>query len=192
MTRLSAYAFACGLALAAAATAQTAVEDYRPDDRRAGDILIRDRSSVPECPNQGPQIIPPCEAGTELVLFDAPVLDEDGLFLICTKKVPFCIPEGLGPQGFQPGGGLVGIRAFVARARREGRDLPATLVALAEDGDGPLEDTTITCNDDTQICTCTSSEDGDCGPKLAAICDSETSWSDGGVGEDCPSTTDEE
>jgi hypothetical protein len=28
-----------------------------------------------------------------------PVYDEDGLFVVCYKKVPFCIPENLEPEG---------------------------------------------------------------------------------------------
>jgi hypothetical protein len=35
----------------------------------------------------------------ELVIFDSPVFDESGLFVICLEKVPFCLPEGLMPEG---------------------------------------------------------------------------------------------
>jgi hypothetical protein len=70
-----------------------------------GDLPGRDRATIvrnprdlPPC-QQGPLIIPPCPAGTDLVIFDSPVYDDDGLFVICTKKVPYCIPEGLEPEG---------------------------------------------------------------------------------------------
>jgi hypothetical protein len=34
-----------------------------------------------------------------LVIFDQPVYDDDGLFVICFKKVPYCIPDDLRPEG---------------------------------------------------------------------------------------------
>ena len=45
--------------------------------------------------------------------------------------------------------------------------------------------TKIYCSGKTNICTCTSGEDGDCGPKLSSLCEIVTEWSDGGVGEYC-------
>ena len=60
--------------------------------------VVRNPRDLPPC-QQGPLIIPPCPAGTDLVIFEAPVYDDDGLFVICTKKVPYCIPEGLQPEG---------------------------------------------------------------------------------------------
>ena len=40
-----------------------------------------------------------CAKGTVSVLYDMPVYDEDGLFVVCYKKVPFCIPKNLEPEG---------------------------------------------------------------------------------------------
>ena len=62
-------------------------------------ILIRDRSDVPICPNQGPVIIARCPTGTELVVFDKPIYDSEGFFVICYEKAPYCIPTGIGPEG---------------------------------------------------------------------------------------------
>ncbi len=76
---------------------------HRPDvipprDRR--EVVIPDPANLPQCPDQGPIIIPACPPGLELVIFDSPVFDEEtGLFVICLEKVPFCLPEGLMPEG---------------------------------------------------------------------------------------------
>ncbi len=67
-----------------------------PDGIRA--TIVRNPRDVPPC-QQGPLIIPPCPLGTDLVIFDSPVYDDNGLFVICTKKVPYCVPEGLKPEG---------------------------------------------------------------------------------------------
>lgn len=68
----------------------------RPDGPRRA--VIRQPASLPQC-QQGPMIIPPCPGGTKLVIFDAPVYDENGLFVVCLEKVPFCIPKELEPEG---------------------------------------------------------------------------------------------
>ena len=65
---------------------------------RRGRVVIRQPSHVPQC-QQGPLIIPPCPPGTNLVIFDSPVYDDDGLFVVCFKKVPYCIPSDLEPEG---------------------------------------------------------------------------------------------
>ena len=80
----------------------SAHDDRRPDgipprDRR--EVVIPDPANLPQCPEQGPIIIPACPPGLELVIFDSPVFDESGLFVICLEKVPYCLPEGLMPEG---------------------------------------------------------------------------------------------
>ena len=60
--------------------------------------VARNPSHLPQC-DQGPMIIPPCPAGTQLVIHDQPEFDEDGLFVICLKKVPYCLPDNLRPEG---------------------------------------------------------------------------------------------
>jgi len=42
---------------------------------------------------------PSCPAGTILVIFDQPVYDRNGLFVIGTTPVPYCVPEDLEPAG---------------------------------------------------------------------------------------------
>lgn len=84
------------------------------------------------------------------------------------------------------------IQEQIKRFKYEDRPLPANVLYLIDLDKGPLADTTTTCNDDTNICTCVSdTDDGECGPILQSLCDSDVSWSNGGVGEDCPSPTDE-
>ena len=56
---------------------------------------------------------------------------------------------------------------------------------LAWPDEDVLADTTVTCNNSTNICTCVTDTGGDCGKKLEALCGSSISWSDGGVGENC-------
>jgi len=63
-----------------------------------GRVVIRHPSNVPQC-DQGPLIIPPCGNNKVLVIFDQPVYDDDGIFVVCYKKVPFCVPAGLQPEG---------------------------------------------------------------------------------------------
>jgi hypothetical protein len=43
--------------------------------------------------------IPPCPTGTELIMFEMPVYDSEGLFIIGFELVPFCIPENRYPAG---------------------------------------------------------------------------------------------
>jgi hypothetical protein len=47
----------------------------------------------------GGTLIAKCPEGTVLVVFDQPVYDESGLFVIGTKPVPYCVPEDLEPAG---------------------------------------------------------------------------------------------
>ena len=68
----------------------------RPDHTRR--TVVRRPATLPNC-QQGPMIIPPCPANTTLVIWDSPVYDENGIFVVCTEKVPFCVPEGLEPEG---------------------------------------------------------------------------------------------
>ena len=81
-------------------TPASAHDDSRPippRDRR--EVVIPDPANLPQCSDQRPIIIPACPPGLELVIFDSPVYDESGLFVICLEKVPFCLPEGLMPEG---------------------------------------------------------------------------------------------
>ena len=62
-------------------------------------FVISDRANVPPCPSSGPVIVQSCPSGQNIVLFDSPDYDESGLFLVCTKVVPYCIPVGAKPEG---------------------------------------------------------------------------------------------
>jgi hypothetical protein len=44
-------------------------------------------------------LIAKCPEGTVLVVFDQPVYDASGLFVIGYKPVPYCVPEDLEPAG---------------------------------------------------------------------------------------------
>ena len=55
-----------------------------------------ERKACNENPNQ---LKIKCPKGTHSILYDMPVYDEDGLFVVCYKKVPFCIPDNLEPEG---------------------------------------------------------------------------------------------
>jgi hypothetical protein len=190
------------LTIALALTVGTAAEakdrhGFRPAEVIPGSqgtapdrITIRDRSELPQCPNQGPIVVTPCGADETLILFDQPVYDDEGLFVVCLEKVPYCVPTGVGPEGDQPAGvdGLT-MRTMIERFLSGGYEPPRGIVDLAArtDPGDPLADTTITCNDDTHVCTCVSDQDGDCEAKLAAICDSAESFGpNSGVGRDCP------
>lgn len=168
---------------------------YRPAETIPGSsgaapdrITIRDRSNLPQCPNQGPIVVRPCAGDETLILFDQPVYDNEGLFVVCLEKVPYCIPAGLDPAGDQSSGvdGVM-MRTMLERFRDGGHKPPKPILDLAArtGPDDPLADTTITCNESTHICTCVSDDDDECGHKLGALCHSATSWSDGGVGEEC-------
>ena len=74
----------------------------RPDGippRDRPEVVIPDPANLPQCSDQGPIIIPACPPGLELVIFDSPVFDDSELFVICLEKVPYCLPEGLRPEG---------------------------------------------------------------------------------------------
>ena len=70
----------------------------RPERPPRDRVISRQPAHLPQC-EQGPLIIPPCPAGTDLVIYDQPVYDDDGIFIVCLEKVPYCIPEGLRPEG---------------------------------------------------------------------------------------------
>ena len=159
----------------------------------AGGILGAPAAVVPQCPADGPVVVQPCAVDETLILFDQPVYDDDGLFLVCTETVPYCVPAGLEPEGDTPAGGGVTMLKMLGDQQRDGQRLPRALEELAVEARtrDPLADTTITCNDDTHICTCVSDASGDCEAKLAAICDSAESFgANGGVGKDCPTVDD--
>lgn len=40
-----------------------------------------------------------CPAGTQLVLFDQPIYDEEELFVVGYESVPYCIDENFEPEG---------------------------------------------------------------------------------------------
>jgi hypothetical protein len=67
------------------------------DSGPVGAVKVRNPSTLSQC-DQGPMVIPPCPAGTTLVIHDQPVYDENGLFIICLEKVPYCLPDDLRPQ----------------------------------------------------------------------------------------------
>ena len=72
-----------------------------------------------------------------------------------------------------------------------GRDR-VTELSYGPPDDDPLADTTITCNDSTNICTCIQTGgSGDCEAKLGALCDSVVAGSDFGIGEDCPTVVED-
>ncbi|MCP5237348.1 MAG: hypothetical protein H6945_16545 [Zoogloeaceae bacterium] len=160
----------------------------------AADVGLTSRAGeVPQCPDQGPIVVEPCAVDETLIIFDQPVYDDDGLFVVCTEKVPYCVPSGLEPEGDKPAAGGTTMLKMLGDFQRDGHKLSRTLeeLALRSKTRDPLADTTITCNDDTHICTCVSDADGDCEAKLAAICDTaEPFGSNGGVGTDCPSVDD--
>jgi hypothetical protein len=64
-----------------------------------GWVVLRQPSTAPQCGDQGPLIIPPCPDDLTLVIFDQPVYDNDGLFIVCLKKVPYCIDPNNIPAG---------------------------------------------------------------------------------------------
>jgi hypothetical protein len=152
--------------------------------------------NLPRCPgtNFDEVLIQRCASDEDLVIFDRVVLDEDGLFPVCVRTVPFCVPEGVGPEGIATPGGVDGVRmiAMLRRFVSTGESPPRPIMDLANVGGGdPLSDTTITCNDETNICTCVSTSSGDCEVKLGALCeDAESFGSNGGVGTGCPTGND--
>lgn len=84
------------------------------------------------------------------------------------------------------------MRAQIESFESVGRPVPPAALDLASREDDRLADTTTTCNDDTNICTCVSdTNDNACEAILSSLCDDVTSWSSGGVGEDCPTVSDD-
>jgi|GEM_PF-6590619 hypothetical protein len=66
------------------------------------------------------------------------------------------------------------IDSFVA----EGRPVAPRVIDIFTSGDvEPVADTTVTCNDSTNICTCQSTSNRDCGQKLRALCEDVVDWS---------------
>lgn len=45
------------------------------------------------------RLVARCPEGTVLTPWDQPIYDENGLFVIGSKKVFYCLPEDLQPQG---------------------------------------------------------------------------------------------
>ena len=80
------------------------------------------------------------------------------------------------------------IREALEKFTAEGRTLPPSARYVLDKKGDPVADTTTTCNYDTHICTCVSDNDeSECGPVLSTLCNDSTGWSNGGVGENCPS-----
>lgn len=44
--------------------------------------LTAPATDVPQCPDQGPIVVEPCAVDETLILFDQPVYDDDGLFVV--------------------------------------------------------------------------------------------------------------
>ncbi len=40
-----------------------------------------------------------CPEGSSLIMWDAPIYDEEGLFVVDTEPMPVCIPDDLEPEG---------------------------------------------------------------------------------------------
>jgi len=58
--------------------------------------------TVAQPPAQRPArgvLVARCPEGTILIIFDQPVYDPSGLFVIGSKPVPYCVPEDLEPAG---------------------------------------------------------------------------------------------
>lgn len=154
-----------------------------------GGALVRDQSHLEQCPNQGPVILDACPEGKVVVFWDQPVYDDEGLFVICLKRAPFCIDPGAEPAASvvpEPDGATM--RRIIALLREYG-DPPQAVLDLAAKGGGtgPLADATITCNDETEICTCISdTNDNSCTEKLEKLCTEASPFgSNAGVGTGC-------
>ena len=99
--------FAAALAVAAGTAVAQERTEYGKDQGRGQPGQAPDRitlgnpAEVPQCANQPPIIlpVPPCPEGRTPILFDQPVYDDQGLFVVCLKKTPFCIPDDLEPEG---------------------------------------------------------------------------------------------
>jgi hypothetical protein len=64
----------------------------------SGAIAARLPAPAPARPF-GQLLGPSCPEGTILIMWDMPVYDSDGLFVVGHVSVPFCIPEDLEPAG---------------------------------------------------------------------------------------------
>jgi len=40
-----------------------------------------------------------CPEGSSLIMWDAPIYDEEGLFVVDSEPTPVCIPDNLEPEG---------------------------------------------------------------------------------------------
>jgi hypothetical protein len=65
---------------------------------RSGTIVSRPPSPAPTSPN-GRLLGPGCPEGTVLIMWNKPIYDANGLFVIGWESVPYCIPEDLEPAG---------------------------------------------------------------------------------------------
>ncbi|MGE0545043.1 MAG: hypothetical protein AB7R89_33215 [Dehalococcoidia bacterium] len=65
---------------------------------RSGAVAVRPPSPAPTAPI-GRLLGPGCPAGTVLIMWEKPVYDADGLFVVDWELVPYCIPEDLEPAG---------------------------------------------------------------------------------------------
>lgn len=79
-------------------TAPSARADGSAVVSRSGAIAARPPSPAPTPPN-GRILGPGCPAGTVLIMWEKPIYDADGLFVIDWELVPYCMPEDLEPAG---------------------------------------------------------------------------------------------
>jgi hypothetical protein len=61
--------------------------------------MVRGASVRKSCVEKPNKLKAKCPKGTVSIVHEMPVYDEDGLFVVCYKKVPFCVPEDLEPAG---------------------------------------------------------------------------------------------
>lgn len=61
--------------------------------------MVRGTSVRKMCAEKPNKLKARCPKGTVSIVHEMPVYDEDGLFVVCYKKVPICVPEGLEPAG---------------------------------------------------------------------------------------------
>jgi len=92
-----------GAGLLALAVLVTAVGTGAPTARADGPTAVVSPTPPARVPARtiavGNLLGPGCPEGTVLVIFDQPVYDKNGLFVIGTTPVPYCVPVGLEPAG---------------------------------------------------------------------------------------------
>jgi hypothetical protein len=79
-------------------TAPAARADGSALASRSGSIAVRPPWPAPTPPN-GRLLGPGCPEGTVLILWNKPIYDADGLFVVGWELVPYCVPEDLEPAG---------------------------------------------------------------------------------------------